>query len=221
MWPTTRSDQVRCRVTLDEIGGLQITIPAARSPSLMLFLSVWLISWLIGELAVLASLAAVLFGMKAWLRLGNSDASYLPLITIWLAFWTLAGAVMMDAFIWKFRGREVIGIDPDGGSLVIRRPGTLIPRRSQTFSMDEVRNLRFAPLSLSMFPSPFSFRQNWEAQLQWLGTGGGSIAFDHAGGTQRFGIQLSETESRRLIKTIKDHYKIQDDKDEPLPVERL
>jgi hypothetical protein len=39
--------------------------------------------------------------------------------------------------------------------------------------------------------------------------------------TYRFGIQLSERESRRLIKTIKDRYKIAEDTDEALPVERL
>jgi hypothetical protein len=87
--------------------------------------------------------------------------------------------------------------------------------------MDEISNLRFAPASMRMYPSPFAFHENWDLQSQWMGMGAGSIAFDHAGGTQRFGVQLSETESRRLIKTIKDHYKIPDDKDEPLPVERL
>jgi hypothetical protein len=39
--------------------------------------------------------------------------------------------------------------------------------------------------------------------------------------TVGFGPGLSETESRRLINTIKDRYKIADDKDEALPVERL
>jgi hypothetical protein len=57
--------------------------------------------------------------------------------------------------------------------------------------------------------------------MQMLGTGGGSIAFDCSGTTYHFGIQLSEYESRRLIKTIKDRYKIEDDKDEALPVGRL
>ena len=38
---------------------------------------------------------------------------------------------------------------------------------------------------------------------------------------ERIPGQLSETESRRLIKTIKDHFKIEDDRDEPLPVERF
>ena len=43
--------------------------------------------------------------------------------------------------------------------------------------------------------------------------------FEFWGDTVRFGMGLSEEESRRLIKTIKDRYKIPDDEDEPLPVE--
>jgi hypothetical protein len=221
MFPATRSDQVRSRVTLDEIGGLQITIPAARSLFLVLFLSVWLLGWSVGELAALGTLAAWALGVAPGLKFGNAGGPPTPFLLVWLALWTVAGVVVMDVLVWQFRGRETIGIDPDGRSLVVGRLGTLIPRRTRTFSMDEVRNLRVSPLSISMFPSPFAFRENWDAQLQWLGIGGGSIAFDHAGGTQRFGSQLSDTESRRLIKTIRDRYKIPDDRDEPLPVERL
>jgi hypothetical protein len=50
---------------------------------------------------------------------------------------------------------------------------------------------------------------------------GESVAFEYRGETVRFGMALPEEESRRLIRTIKDYYKVQDDKDEPLPVERL
>jgi hypothetical protein len=221
MFSTTGSHVVRPRVTLDEISGLQITIPAARSRVMVLFLGLWLILWFVGELAALSSLAAMAFGNALGLKFANADGSNLPFFMVWLAFWTVAGTIMMDGLVWQFRGHETIGIDLDGRSLTVRRLGTLIPRRTRTFSMDEVRNLRFAPLAMGTFGSRSSFGESWEAQLQWIGTGGGSIAFDHAGGTQRFGTQLPETESRRLIKTIKDRYKIQEDWDEPLPVEPL
>jgi hypothetical protein len=221
MFPTARSDRIRSRVTLDEIDGLQITIPAARSPFLVLFLSVWLLGWSVGEVTALRTLAAWAFGAASGQKFGNAGGPPAPFLIFWLAFWTVAGVVMLDALVWQFRGRETIGVDPDGRTLVIRRLGTFVPRRTRTFSIEDVRNLRVSPLGMSMFPSPFAFRENWDAQLQWLGNGGGSIAFDHPGGTQRFGTQLSDTEARRLIKTIREHYKIQDDKDEPLPVERL
>jgi hypothetical protein len=44
---------------------------------------------------------------------------------------------------------------------------------------------------------------------------------DPCGSTRHFGWALSRADSRCLIRTIKDRYKIMDDKDEPLPVERL
>jgi hypothetical protein len=221
MFATTRSDHVRSRVTLDEIDGLQITIPAAQSLFLILFLSVWLIGWLFGELSLLGTLTAPVLDGAGGPRFINAGGPQVAFLIPWLICWTVGGAVAMDALIWQFRGRETVGIDPDGRCMVIRRLGTLIPRRARTYSMDEVSNLRFAPLSMGMFPSPFAFRENLDLQSQWMGMGAGNIAFDHAGGTRRFGTQLSEAESRRLIRTIKDHYKIPDDKDEPLPVERL
>ncbi len=146
----------------------------------------------------------------------NSSVFFL---VFWLIAWTVGGIFVLDAFIWQSRGHESVRIDPDGETLVVRRLGTLIPRRTRTYPLDRVRSLRFAPVMMPF--SPFAIRASFEFQLQWIGAGGGSIAFDVDGRTERFGSELSETESRRLIKTIKDHYKIQDDKDVALPVERL
>jgi hypothetical protein len=48
-----------------------------------------------------------------------------------------------------------------------------------------------------------------------------NIAFDYDGASIRFAPGLGETECRRLIRTIKDRYKIPDDRDEPLAIERM
>jgi hypothetical protein len=88
MFPTTRSDHVRSRVTLDEIGGLQITIPAARSPSLRLFLGVWLIFRLFGELAALGSLAKLVFGL--------APPPSPDILISWLTFFTVAVVLLRD-----------------------------------------------------------------------------------------------------------------------------
>jgi hypothetical protein len=215
MFGSKRSEAIRSRVTLDEIEGLQIIIPPARKRLLRLFLGLWLAGWVFGELAAVGSLIGLGLGIGP--KFANSPPPFF--LVFWLIVWTVAGICVLDAFIWQSRGHESIRIDPDGETLVVRRPGTLIPRRTRTYPLDRVRSLRFAPVMMPF--SPFAFRETWEFQLQWLGSGGGSIAFDVDGRTERFGAQLSETESRRLIKTIKDHHKIQDDKDEALPVERL
>lgn len=211
------SETIRSRVTLDEIEGLRITIPAVRNGFLIPFLSVWLVGWAGGEVFALGAIIAA--GLGHPIPMKGPAGPVVPFLAFWLTGWTVAGVFVMDALVWFLRGRESIAIDPDGQTLVARRLGTLIPRRTRSYPLDQVRNLRFAPLVMQLFPT--SLRESFEYQLQWMGTGGGSIAFDHPGGTGRFGSQLSETESRRLIKTIKDHYKILDEMDEPLPVERL
>jgi hypothetical protein len=48
----------------------------------------------------------------------------------------------------------------------------------------------------------------------------GKIAFEYDQTTIRLGPGLSEHECRRLIRMIQDRYKIPDDQDEPIPVER-
>jgi hypothetical protein len=215
MFGSKRSEAIRSRVTLDEIEGLQIIIPPPRSRFVRLYLGLCLAAWVFGELGVLAALVGLGLGIGP--HFANNPPVFV--LVFWLVAWNVGGIFMLDIFIWQSRGHESIRIDPDGETLVVRRVGSFIPRRTRTYPLDRVRSLRFAPVMMPF--SPFAFRETWEFQLQWLGSGGGSIAFDVDGRTERFGSQLSETESRRLIKTIKDHYKIQDDKDEALPVERL
>lgn len=216
-----RSDIIRSRVTLDEINGLEITIPAARSRYIVAFLGVWLTGWALGEVMALAALVAMALGLP--MGQGQVIGGTLPpsiFLTLWLAGWTVGGILVMEILAWQLRGREGIRIDPNGEGLAVARLGGLLPRRKRTFPLHQIRNLRYAP-SNPMAGFPFPSREALEAQLQWFGIAGGAIAFDHPGGTARFGAQLSEMESRRLIKTIKEHYKIEDDQDEPLPVERL
>jgi hypothetical protein len=219
MFGSRRSDAIRSRVTLDEIEGLQIVIPPAKNGFPTRFLAFWLVGWAIGEIVVAGWLVGLSLGVVAPPHMKNDNIAPVPFLLLWLAGWTVGGVYAIDLFVWRSRGREWVRIDPAGESLVLRRLGTFIPRRTRTHPLDRVRNLRYAPLTMPLFPT--SFREALESQLQMVGTGGGSVAFDVDGRTERFGSQLSETESRRLIKTIKDHYKIQDDKDEALPVERL
>lgn len=214
----SRFDDQRCRVTYDKIDGLSIEIPSIRNWPFALFLSVWLCGWLFGELAALATIASYLLGVPLGPAFSNHPPA--PFLIVWILFWTIAGAVIADALVWQLRGQELIQINEE--RIVMNRVGSLWRRGTRVFRLADLQNLRFAPLVYSMFPRGIgAYRERWEAQMQWLGTSGGSIAFDVEDRTYRFGIQLSEHESWRLIKTIKDHYKIADDKYESLPVERL
>jgi hypothetical protein len=54
------SDPFRCRVTSDELDGLNITIPSQENLFVSLFLTAWLIGWAIGEIAGLVGFIACL-----------------------------------------------------------------------------------------------------------------------------------------------------------------
>jgi len=209
---------IRSRVAFDELDGLLITIPAVTSWPFAIFLGVWLCGWAVGEALALGTLSLHFLGLSIGPQFTNNTP--IVFLLLWTLGWTVGGLFVLDALVWQFRGREVNRIDDQ--SIVTSRVGSLFPRRTRTFDLSDVTNLRFAPLAYVAFPRSFSdYREGLGAQMQMIGTGGGSVAFDHGGKTHRFGIQLSESEARRLIKTIEDRYKIEEDKDEALPVERM
>jgi hypothetical protein len=199
----------RVAITDDEIGGFRITIPAQRNIPMLLFLAIWLCGWAIGEVMVpIDALVGLTSGQG---KMGGGEG--LLLLLVWFPFWTVAGLVIMFALWWNLAGREVV-ILSDGALVVRREVGSL--QRSRSFDLAGVRNLRYAPLVYNFF----SMSGSWGYQLQILGVGGGTVAFDHGGKTHRFGIGLSEIEANRLVTTIKQSYKIADDGVEPLPVSK-
>jgi hypothetical protein len=115
---------------------------------------------------------------------------------------------MTARVFWEFLasvGQETIGID--GFHLVISRAGGVRPRRlDRVYCLDRMRNLRYSPTP---------------PHRNWVGPSREAIAFDVDDTTVRFGKKLREADALRLIRTIKERYKIPDDWDEPLSVERL
>ncbi len=116
--------------------------------------------------------------------------------------------LMAARMLWQFLagvGQETIRID--GFHLVISRAGEVCPRRPElVYSMDRIRNLRYSPTP---------------PHRNWVGASREAIAFDVGDTTVRFGKKLCEADALRLIRTIKERYKIADDRDEPLAVEQL
>jgi hypothetical protein len=191
---------IRSRVTFDEIDGLSITIPAKSDPSD--FVARAIISGG-GVVAALVSLSFVF--LNAPMRTHDPHGSTLFPWLI-MAFMFCLPCLVMGIRHWHAAGcREIIHLD--GYHITLSSEGYAFPaRQTRTLPLGEVRNLRYSPVQHQ------SSRGLQEGE---------SIAFEWLGKTVRFGMALSEEESRRLIRTIKDYYKIPDDKDEPLPVERF
>jgi hypothetical protein len=106
----------------------------------------------------------------------------------------------------KSRCYEIIRFE--GDVLALSRHGYFFMYSGECpYQLSKVRNLRYAPYGYLPDSLDTSNRP--------------SLAFDYSGETIHFGLGLSEEESRRLIRTIKDRYKILEDEVEPLPVDRL
>jgi hypothetical protein len=191
---------IRSRVTFDEIDGLSITIPAKSDPSDFVARAIIAGG---GVVAALVSLSFVF--LNAPMRTHDPHGSTLfPWLVVALMF-CVPCLVIGIRHLHAARCREIIHVD--GYHITLSSEGyALLHRPRRRLPLAKVRNLRYSPVH------------------HGSGQGvpeGESIALDWRRETIRFGMALSEEESRRLIRTIKDYYKIQDDKDEPLPIERL
>jgi hypothetical protein len=203
-----RPDGFRSTITDDEVDGFRVTIPVQRSWPLIIFLGVWLCGWAFGELTVSGTLiGSTIFGVP---KMKGQPAPQLIML-FWLTIWTIGGGVVIYILLWQLTGQEVIRLDDR--VLEIRREVARLTR-SRTFDLANVRNLRFSP----PLYNPWNIRESWRTKLKFVGLDAGSIAFDYGAGTHRFGSSLSELESRRLIKTIRERFKIEDDPIESLPV---
>ncbi len=193
---------IRCRVTFDERDGLRITIPADANP---------VGAAVLGSIGIVTGLAILLhccpFQGLGFLGTLGKAASIPPGWWFSLSVVSLFCLIGAASTVLALRSREVIQIDRE--TIAMRTEGYYYHfgrGSAQAFSLSHVRNLRYAPA---------------RHRSRGRGPHGFSIAFDSKGSTGRFGFNLSEEESRRLIKTIKARYQIPANRVESLPVEHF
>ena len=167
--------------------GLEISIPAKRNIFLMLFLGAWLVGWCFGEMSAARELLS-----------GKAGATDL-FLAAWLVAWTLGGGFALYAWLWMFKGREV----------VILRPNALVSKRdlwglgrSKEYDLQHTKNLRVAPLSWNP--------HDWSAGMQFWGIGGGPIAFDYGSRTVRIGSGVDESEAREIVNELRSRHAFPD-----------
>ena len=171
--PTRRSSLRR------EGNRLEISIPAKRNIFLLLFLSVWLVGWCLGEV----------FAVRALLEQDDAPNLFLG---VWLLGWTVGGAAALSACLWMLKGREVIGLH--GDALAIRHD-LLGLGRTREYDLQHIMNLRVAPNTWNPY--------DWSAGMQFWGIGGGLIAFDYGSRTVRVGNSIDEAEARQIVQDLK------------------
>ena len=168
----------------DTPGGLEIVIPAKRVLFAKLFLLIWLLAWLWGEIMIIGQLAS---------GAGNGGTS--TSLLVWLAFWTVGGALAIWALLWMNFGKERVTLSAT--TLGIRRE-VLGVGRSREYELTHVRNLRVSLEPFHMISSGHTLRP--------IAIRGGSIAFDHGASTVRFGAALDEAEASQILADLNSRH---------------
>jgi hypothetical protein len=192
----------RIHATFDELNGLCIVISSPTAPTIASLIFLGFIACA-GTFTCLVFLTYRLLAF-AWFR---DPAAFVIQPGIGLVMVGTVASSLWFAYNYFFElpRREVIQIDED--ILKVASFPHLFPRRTRVYPLQYVSNLRYSPWL------PIGRATDTSAGL--------SIALDYEGSTAHFGRGLPEKEARRIIKTIKDRYKITDDKDEALQVERI
>ena len=167
-----------------KILGSEIQISSPKNIFMLIFLPIWLIGWTIGGA----------FAIKALVTGEVKEAWFL---LIWLCGWIFGEVFVSYAFLWGAFGREIISVK--NGIVRIKR-SIFGYGPSTDFQANRVSNLRasgfFAPM------------MSWSFGMAYWGLSGGTIAFDYAGKTKRFGIHLSENDATQLASTLKKRFNL-------------
>lgn len=171
------------RHTTEDMGNaLQITIPSKKQWFQIVFLCLWLIGWLFGEMMVAGILLA-----------GNRSGAPVPFLIVWLLGWTAGGAFSVYLLSWQLFGKEIIQVSVQ--SLIAERVvlGVGFPKE---YSAEHVRALRVSALANIQMMS------RWSRNGQFYGLSGGWIAFDYGAKTIRFGNGVDEAEAQQILAEI-------------------
>jgi hypothetical protein len=163
--------------------GIAIRIPTRRNIFILGFLTLWLCGWALGEVS-----APIAFFSSA-----KKDPGTASFLLFWICGWTVGGAFAFCAWIWQFKGCEIIAVSSAGLSI---RHEVIGFGRTKNYDLSEIRYLRVAAPTFN----PFDFRSS----LAFWGIGGGAIAFDYGFKTFRFAAGVDEAEARIILQRIAD-----------------
>lgn len=170
----------------DGPGGLGLLIPPKRNWFIILFMGFWLCMWAAGEIMVpIQFLNGEIPGITG------------IFVVAWLGAWTIGGAVAIYLWLWNLMGRQIITMH--GHSLTTRRDigGYGFDKK---YNLTQVRDLRVSARKFVAW--------DYSASLEFLGLGGGLVAFDYDAKTYRLGAGLDEAEAKLVVKKITDRYSI-------------
>ncbi len=165
----------------EDFNGFTITIPAKRNVFVLVFLSVWLCGWALGET----------FALKEVLTGGGIPGLFL---IVWLCGWTIGGFFAVRTFWWNLAGKEVISIA--NGALTLDKRGALF-YKAKTYDLHQAANFRAQ--EEPVVQSPFGNRRNNSLGLNDRGT----IRFDYGMKTVKFADGIDEAEANFILQKLR------------------
>ena len=183
------------RHTVENLGmSTLITIPAARQGCAMIFLSVWMVGWLAGELFALSALVSS-FG--AWLSrflgwesapfqfdgVSGGDGMVGGFLVVWLTFWTFGGYMAGCTLLWQLGGKEIIEVSRQGMKISKKYFGI---GGEKEYLAREISDLRLAVADQE--------------------SGSRAIMFDYEFDTVEFGSDLHPTVVEEVLETLQRYF---------------
>jgi hypothetical protein len=165
----------------DEADSLEIRI-SGRIPSWQFsLLSGWLLAWTLAGIFVIIQLSS-----------GSFTSDQRIFMYVWLAFWAWFEYRILNAWLWRRSGREIIRFGPENTEVSFEVNGRGLVRKFDTERISQLANLEV---------QKGLFTRNFYSSF-WI-VGGETIGFKCNGAEMVFGRQLSENEANALIKIIR------------------
>jgi hypothetical protein len=120
------------------VGETWFLVPAQRSWAAIVFLTLWLIGWAVGEFFAIGALVSILTGQT---NLGAGGLGGALFLLVWVGFWTFGGLMALFEWLWNLSGREAVGLNGDRLRIEQRVPGWT---RGRDFRLAQIRDLRLA-----------------------------------------------------------------------------
>ena len=160
--------------------GLSIVILSLADKIKNRLLLTWLVLWSIGGLIVISQYFLL------------TDKNTKIAIIVWLGFWIYFEFKILNAYLWRRAGKEIIKIR--GNKLQYKRDISG-KGKVKTYPTDHIKDFRITE------PKENSFFENLNNSY-WI-ISGEKLAFDYYGREIKLGIQLDDNEAKELLKVIK------------------
>jgi len=164
-----------------EYGGTVIEIAARKNWPMILFMTVWLCGWAVGEYFALQTLL-------------SSDAPIYAnaFIIFWLLGWTIGGGFAFYTVLRQLFGREILTVE--SGVLTLRRTVSGLGGKRE-FETGRIKNIMIIP------DHAVGIRKMEGKKIP--GRLGGRIKFDYDEKSIRFGMSLSTEEAATVVEGLR------------------